>query len=128
MYGTWKIHWALLGDAGHGFLDTILGRGYKRNAQGLVISKFGAPAQRWHVDSSHLFPTLPGLPCHFVTVFCPLYQAHKAPSLGAVVQKTMKKQAIHLLQQADKEDRGKVGMLVIMIYYWKWISLPLYLK
>ena len=64
--------------AGHGFLDSILGRGYKRNAQGLVISKCGAPAQRWHVDSSHLFPTMPGLPCHFVTVFCPLYQAHKA--------------------------------------------------
>ena len=65
---------------GHGFLDTILGPGYKRNAQGLVVSKCGAPAQRWHVDSSHLFatPTLPNLPCHFVTVFCPLYQAHKA--------------------------------------------------
>ena len=133
----WKIPW---GDAGHGFLDTILGPGYKRNAQGLVVSKCGAPAQRWHVDSSHLFatPTLPNLPCHFVTVFCPLYQAHKAQtfvflggnirSLGAVVQNTWKNKGIHLLRQADKEDRGKVGMLVIMIYYCKWISLPLYLK
>ena len=74
-------HEKFLGNAGHGFLDTILGPGYKRNAQGLVISKCGAPAQRWHVDSSHLFATLPGLPCHFVTVFCPLYQAHKAPHL-----------------------------------------------
>ena len=132
------VPWALLGDAGHGFLDTILGRGYKRNAQGLVISKCGAPAQRWHVDSSHLFATLPGLPCHFVTVFCPLYQAHKAPHLfffgGEIFEvwelwcKKHWKQAIHLLRQADKEDRGKVGMLVIMIYYCKWISLPLYLK
>ena len=61
------------------FLREILGD-YKLNAQGLVVSTYGAPAQGWHVDSSHLFDMahLPlFLPCHFVTVFCPLYDMQK---------------------------------------------------
>ncbi|CAK9018343.1 Uncharacterized protein SCF082_LOCUS14043 [Durusdinium trenchii] len=60
------------------FFEAVLGKGYRANAQGLVISKCGAPAQAWHVDSSHLFVGIKDLPCHFVTVFCPLYGMEEA--------------------------------------------------
>lgn len=66
-------------------LPHILGKDYKINAFGLVISLPGTSGQNWHVDSSHLFnpsdfdaairdEKLKDVsPCHFVTVFAPLY-------------------------------------------------------
>lgn len=72
-------------------LAIILEDEYRLNALGTVVSHPGTSAQRWHVDSSHLFRhSVPGidltladisvqhsmelLPCHFVTVFFPLYE------------------------------------------------------
>lgn len=59
-------------------LDKVLGPGYKLNGQGIVVSSEGAPQQRWHVDSSHLFVGDAQLPCHFVTCFMPLFTAVEA--------------------------------------------------
>lgn len=60
-------------------LQKVLGVDYKWNAQGMVTSLPGAKAQGWHVDSSHLFvgpaELLGKLPCHFVTVFIPLFKS-----------------------------------------------------
>ena len=60
-------------------LREVLGPSYKKNSQGMVTSQLGAHAQGWHVDSSHLFVGPPGqygsLPCHFVTVFVPLFRS-----------------------------------------------------
>ena len=78
-----------------GVLDHTFGKGhYKLNAQGAVVSHPGTLPQRWHVDSSPLFPAQPSdsstellpytcdflPPCHFVTVFVPLYSA--TPDIG----------------------------------------------
>lgn len=77
-------------------LRKLFGAGYILNSQGLVISLPGAMPQSWHVDSSHLFTHEqlrdahgglegqrgPVLPCHFVTVFVPLYRARASSSLG----------------------------------------------
>ena len=41
-------------------------------------SPFCLLAEAWHVDSSHLFVGIKDLPCHFVTVFCPLYGMEEA--------------------------------------------------
>ena len=60
-------------------LKIILGEQYVDNAVGMVMSKPGTEPQGWHVDVSHMFapfefdPTI-CLPCHFVTVLCPLYE------------------------------------------------------
>ena len=57
------------------YLTAILSDQYIVNGFGAVISKPGTEPQRWHVDSSHLFyPATDTLPCHFVTVFCPLFE------------------------------------------------------
>lgn len=76
------------------FLLKIFGSNYQLNAFGAVISHPNTTAQDWHVDSSHLFVAennqqqeLYGeLPCHFVTVFCPLYdyEANIGPTEIAV--------------------------------------------
>ena len=61
------------------YLNEILTDQYIINGFGAVISKPGTEPQRWHVDSSHLFyPSAGILPCHFVTVFCPLFEYSEA--------------------------------------------------
>ncbi len=84
-------------DAIRPLLVDLFGADYVLNGKGVVISCPGATAQNWHVDSSHLFTqaqlgplassststkTLTPLrrPCHFVTVFVPLY--HARPEVG----------------------------------------------
>ena len=84
-------------DAIRPLLIDLFGADYVLNGKGVVISCPGATAQNWHVDSSHLFtqsqlgplissssstptPTPLRLPCHFVTVFVPLY--HARPEVG----------------------------------------------
>jgi hypothetical protein len=86
-------------DAIRPLLIDLFGAEYVLNGKGVVISCPGATAQNWHVDSSHLFTqaqlgplvsssssssttTLSPLrmPCHFVTVFVPLY--HARPEVG----------------------------------------------
>jgi hypothetical protein len=67
-----------------GVLASILTDQYIVNAFGAVVSYPNTEAQRWHVDVSHLFQTdgsdssLNALPCHFVTVFCPLFEYSEA--------------------------------------------------
>eukprot|EP01031_Cornospumella_fuschlensis_P025442 gene25442-30721_t len=69
-------------------LQAIFGDLFILNAFGAVISKPGTEAQRWHVDSSHLFHAKTAheeqvysqIPCHFVTVFCPLF--HFSEEIG----------------------------------------------
>ena len=70
-------------------LRQLFGPDYILNGKGCVISFPGTSAQDWHVDSSHLFTQQQlravsqgthHLPCHFVTVFVPLYAAR--PDLG----------------------------------------------
>jgi hypothetical protein len=59
-------------------LAQILGDNFVTNSFGAVVSHPDTEAQDWHVDSCHLYPQseqpLPVLPCHFVSVFFPLYQ------------------------------------------------------
>lgn len=70
------------------FLLKIFGPDYQLNAFGAVVSHPNTTAQGWHVDSSHLFVAQDAkqqeqygaLPCHFVTVFCPLYDFQ--PDIG----------------------------------------------
>jgi hypothetical protein len=60
-------------------LSAILGHQFIANAFGAVTSRPDTAPQNWHVDSSHLYNAAdwpngqPVLPCHFTTVFFPLY-------------------------------------------------------
>jgi hypothetical protein len=57
------------------YLTEILTDQFVANGFGAVISEPGVNAQQWHVDSSHLFEDVNAtLPCHFVTVFAPLFE------------------------------------------------------
>ncbi len=80
-------------------LPSILTDQYIVNAFGAVVSYPNTEAQRWHVDVSHLYQipnndtssTLNNLPCHFVTVFCPLYEFSEeiGPTEIALSSKTL---------------------------------------
>jgi ectoine hydroxylase-related dioxygenase (phytanoyl-CoA dioxygenase family) len=81
-------------------LSDVLTDQYVVNAFGAVVSHPNTTAQRWHVDSSHLFQVNSldakeaNLPCHFVTVFCPLYEFSEAIGPTEVALATQKRTAI----------------------------------
>ena len=55
----------------------ILGPKHYLEKAGLVVSHHGAEAQRWHMDTPHLFSCGPHLPAHSLTVFVPLCELHR---------------------------------------------------
>jgi hypothetical protein len=84
-------------------LSSILTDQYIVNAFGAVISLPNTNAQRWHVDVNHLYQItsnhlhttdLAYLPCHFVTVFCPLFEYSEEIGPTEIALKTACRTAI----------------------------------
>ena len=56
----------------------LLGPKHYLEKAGLVVSHSGADAQRWHMDTPHLFACGTHLPPHSLSVFVPLCELHPA--------------------------------------------------
>ena len=56
----------------------LLGPKHYLEKAGLVVSHGGAEAQRWHMDTPHLFACATHLPPHSLSVFVPLCELHPA--------------------------------------------------
>lgn len=88
-------------------LANILGENFVINSFGAVISHPGTSAQDWHVDSCHLFSksegSLPVLPCHFVSVFLPLYSFDEV--IGPTEMALGTQHHTHCLENGTVEDQ-----------------------